>query len=88
MAETLRDFGLELRPIPGKTPFLGIILEANRNVVKQVLRHSPAWWVGIDPGDEIVALAGRRLKREQWSEQLQECAVGETVELSVFRRDE
>jgi len=88
LAETLRDFGLELRPIPGKTPFLGIILEANRNVVKQVLRDSPAWWVGIDPGDEIVALGGRRVKREQWSEQLQEFAVGETVELAIFRQDQ
>ncbi len=88
LADTLRDFGLELRPIPGKTPFLGIILEANRNVVKQVVRHSPAWWVGIDPGDEMVALGGRRVKREQWSEQLQEFAVGETVELAIFRQDQ
>ncbi len=88
LGEALTDFGLELQQIAGKTPFIGIILEANCNVVKQVVRHSPAWWVGIDPGDEIVALGGQRLKREQWLEQLQAIAPGETVELSLFRRDE
>ncbi|APB32621.1 peptidase M61 domain-containing protein [Gloeomargarita lithophora Alchichica-D10] len=88
LAAALADFGLELREIPGKTPFLGITLEPGRCVVKQVLRHSPAWWAGVDPGDELVALAGRRVQREQWSEQLQAFAPGQTVELALFRRDE
>ncbi len=85
LAETLEDFGLELQEIPGKIPFLGITLEPGRCVVKQVLRHSPAWWVGIDPGDELIAVSGRRVRPEHWPELLQEFAPGQTVQLSLCR---
>ncbi|MEN9217158.1 MAG: M61 family metallopeptidase [Gloeomargarita sp. HHBFW_bins_162] len=88
LAETLVSFGLELKEIPGKTPFLGIILEPGRCVVKQVLRHSPAWWAGIDPGDEIIAISGQRVKPESWAQQLQAFTPGQTMELSLFRREE
>ncbi len=70
LAETLHDFGLELQEIPGKIPFLGIIVEPGRCVVKHVLRHSPAWRAGIEVGDEIVALNAQRVKPENWSELL------------------
>ena len=88
LAAALADFGLELRPILEPTPFLGITLEPGRCVVKQVVRHSPAWWAGIDPGDELVMVAGQRVRRERWPEQLQELRAGQTVAVAVFRREE
>jgi predicted metalloprotease with PDZ domain len=88
LAEYLADFGLALQPIPEPKPFLGITLEPGRCVVKQVVRHSPAWWAGIDPGDELVTLAGQRVRRERWPEQLRALTAGQTVTLSVFRQEE
>ncbi|MCS7293242.1 MAG: M61 family metallopeptidase [Gloeomargarita sp. SKYBB_i_bin120] len=88
LAEALADFGLALQAVPGKAPFTGIALEAGRTTVKQVLRHSPAWWAGIDAGDELVAVNGQQVRPETWPELLNQWRPGETVTVTLVRREE
>jgi predicted metalloprotease with PDZ domain len=54
----------------------------------QVERGSPAWDAGFTPGDVIVAYDGKRAAGGRFEEALQERAVGDTVEVTFFRRDQ
>ncbi|MAD54305.1 PDZ domain-containing protein [uncultured Idiomarina sp.] len=54
----------------------------------QVERGSPAWDAGFTPGDVIVAYDGKRAAGGRFEEALQEREVGDTVEVTFFRRDQ
>ena len=54
----------------------------------QVERGSPAWDAGFTPGDVVVAYDGKRAAGGRFEEALQERAVGDTVEVTFFRRDQ
>jgi len=54
----------------------------------QVERGSPAWDAGFTPGDVIVAYDGQRAADGRFEEALQEREVGDTVEVTFFRRDQ
>jgi predicted metalloprotease with PDZ domain len=69
--------GLQLRP------------EGGRVVVAHVQAGSAAWRAGVNPGDELVALDGFRVRDPAWLQaRLLERPRGAELSLSVFRRDE
>jgi len=59
-----------------------------RLCVRHVLDDGPAQQAGISAGDELVALNGRRIRPDDFERSLDMLAVGDTVELQLFRRDE
>ena len=67
--------GVELRDRDGRT------------TVRAVLADGPAADAGVNPGDEIVALDGRRLTARDLDERLERFAPGDTVTLHLMRRD-
>ena len=60
-------------------------LEAGRAVVEAVPRGSPAHRAGIDPGDEIIAIADRRLPEGRLELPLQGLSPGTTVRVLTAR---
>ena len=72
----------------GEKCWLGVDLKAgDRAVVSTTFSGSPATRAGLYPDDEIVALDGLRTNSSTLAERLEERIVGETVFLSVFRRE-
>lgn len=74
----------------GQPPiWLGAQFRARRNsvVVAAVLRAGPAAQAGIYAGDEIIALDGFRVDPESLQARLDERRPGDSVVLSLFRRD-
>ncbi len=66
LASYLTDVGLALAPKPATEPFFGWQLEdaADRPMqLKRVHRDGPAERARLQPGDELLALDGRRLRR-------------------------
>ncbi|MEN9250070.1 MAG: PDZ domain-containing protein [Gloeomargarita sp. GXS_bins_116] len=88
LAETLAAFGLELQAVPGQVPYSGLVLETGRTRVKYVLKHSPAWWAGLDPGDELVAVNNQQVRGETGGDWWQSWRPGETVTITYLRREE
>jgi predicted metalloprotease with PDZ domain len=70
--------------------WLGINLrsEGGRTRISSVPSDSPAWEAGLTPGDELLALDGFRVSDSSLPERLKDFSVGQTVRVSVFRRDE
>ena len=64
LASYLADVGLFLQPHQSRGPWLGWQLECIQTTlqVKQVLRGGPAESAGLMVGDELIALAGQRLR--------------------------
>jgi predicted metalloprotease with PDZ domain len=60
-------------------------LDAGRAVVESVPRGSPAHHAGIDPGDEIIAIADRRLPEGRLELPLHGLCPGTTVRVLVAR---
>jgi predicted metalloprotease with PDZ domain len=88
--EYLAPFGLILEPITeGKAPHTGMTLEAKNGLatVKSVLANSPAYLVGIDPGDEILAIEGFKIKADQINDRLLDYQPGDDIELTLFHHD-
>ncbi len=90
----LAAVGLELRPELAKAPDLGLSLAAEGSgglVVRGVERGGPACRAGVDVGDELLALAGRRLRTPDDLEALAQdpflpaLAAGEALELWTSR---
>ncbi|MEB3263934.1 MAG: PDZ domain-containing protein [Synechococcus sp.] len=90
----LAEVGLELRPETAKAPDLGLTLAAEPAsglVVRGVERGGPACSAGVDVGDELLALAGRRLRTPEDLEALAldpflpAAAAGEPLELWTSR---
>ncbi len=90
LQEYLQPFGLELQAIAPKTPHLGIRTkeENGKTVITFVVADSPAAQVGIDPGDELVAIAGWRVNTEQLESRLQDFQPGDEVAIAFFHDDQ
>lgn len=56
-------------------------------VVKEVKRETPAFAAGLNVGDEILALGDYRVTPDSWKDRLKAYRPGETVEITVARRD-
>lgn len=84
-------FGLQLKPVFDRhVPYVGLRLasEQGREVVKFTEAGSPAHEVGIDPGDEILAIDGLRLGANQWTDRLADYRAGNQFTLTYFHQDE
>lgn len=92
LADYLEPFGLILKPIydEQKTPFLGLVAkdENNRTLVQTTMSGSPAHSAGIDPGDEILAIASHRVNTEQLNVRLQNYQPGDTISITIFQQDQ
>lgn len=88
-AEALEPFGLSLEMTWAKVPFLGLTLNCDRGqwLVQFVQQGSPAQRVGLEPGDEVLALDGFRLGASL-DDRLRDYAPGDTLTLTVFHQDE
>ena len=69
------ELGLQLRERDGRT------------VLGSVASDGPSYAAGLQPGDELVALDGRRLRSKDLKQRLELYEPGDTVELVVLRRD-
>ncbi len=58
-----------------------------RLVVAQVRRDTPAFDAGVNVDDEILAVAGYRVRPDQWDARLEAFRPGERVDLLVARRE-
>jgi predicted metalloprotease with PDZ domain len=84
-------FGLRLAADKGDaTPYLGLTLktEHNRELVKFVESNSPAQGVGIDAGDELLAVNNIRVSADQLSDRLRDYQPGDMVQVAFFHQDE
>ncbi|HMK38709.1 MAG TPA: PDZ domain-containing protein [Bacteroidota bacterium] len=82
--------GLDLVPSDGSPRvWTGMDLSESlgRTTVTRVVAGSPAFAAGLDIGDEVVALEGSRIASAGLSERLKDFAPGQSVRLTVFRRD-
>lgn len=61
--------------------------DAGRLVVRHVLRASPAWTAGVNPGDELVALGGYRLSPGGLDARLEQYRPGTELDLLIARRE-
>lgn len=88
----LEPFGLQLQAEgeDEQPPFLGITVktEAGREMIKFVEAGSPAHQVGIDPGDELLAIDGLRVTAEQLSDRLKDYQPNQVIHLTFFHQDE
>jgi predicted metalloprotease with PDZ domain len=56
-------------------------------MVRGVLTGSPAYDAGIDIGDEILAINGRRVRNSELQERISEFKAGDKVKVTFFRED-
>ncbi len=87
----LEPFGLQLRADGDQhLPHLGLTLksEHGREMVKFVEANSPAQFVGLDAGDELLAMNGIRVTADQLSDRLRDFQPGDPVQLAFFHLDE
>lgn len=85
------DWGYEKEPENGGTPvWLGLKFKTDngRTRVAHVLADGPAYTAGVYANDELLALDSMRIDEERLKTRLSERAPGDTVTLSLFRRDE
>jgi predicted metalloprotease with PDZ domain len=86
-------FGLEFRttaPAADPAGFLGVRtrIEGGRLMVEHVLRDTPAFDAGVNPGDEILAIDDFRVLPDKLNERLQSYSPGRRITLLVARREE
>ncbi|CAN1209736.1 M61 family metallopeptidase [Tumidithrix helvetica PCC 7403] len=84
-------FGLEVQAFATteQLPYLGLTLKGANGVqsIKTVEANSPAYFAGISPGDELLAMNGIRVTAENLSDRLMDFAAGDRIELSLFQQD-
>lgn len=87
--EYLSKFALAVKTKGAKGAALGVRLrsENGRAVLASVLRDSAAENAGLAPGDEIIAIDGRRVDDSSLRRRLEARKPGETVELLYARRE-
>jgi predicted metalloprotease with PDZ domain len=92
---TLATVGLQLTAThsaepSGTTVALGIRVtdQQGRLKITQVMDFSPAQAAGLAPDDELIAIGGIRTTAKNWLRQLAPYRPGDTVSLTVFRRDQ
>jgi len=76
-------------PAKGEPGTLGIRIRAagDRAVIANVLAGQPGYEVGLNAGDELVALDGLKLDAGNATRRLNELLTGQSVTLSIFRRE-
>ncbi len=87
----LEPFGLRLLPDRDESlPVLGLTLktEQGREVIKFVESGSPAQQVGMDAGDELLAMNGIRVNADQLSDRLRDYQPGDSLQVAWFHQDE
>ncbi|WP_404787377.1 M61 family metallopeptidase [Altericista sp. CCNU0014] len=88
--EILAPFGLALKAeVANPAPYLGLTAktEQGATIVKFVEANSPAEQAGIEPGDELLAIANFRVTAEQLNDRLQHYQPKETIAITVFHQD-
>ncbi|HEY4395392.1 MAG TPA: PDZ domain-containing protein [Polyangia bacterium] len=66
----------------------GLVLQAERTTVRNVIPGSPAWKAGLTFNDEIVAVEGARVTAQSFAKRIADFRPGGRVRLAYFRRDE
>jgi predicted metalloprotease with PDZ domain len=87
----LRYAGLDLQPKDAeRKTWLGVWTsdQDGRARVNVVVAGSPAYEAGLDYGDEILAIDGERVRSGDLQSRVAEYKPGETVKITLFRRDE
>jgi predicted metalloprotease with PDZ domain len=87
----LEPFGLRLMAeCDNSLPYLGLTLksENGREVIKFVERNSPAQRVGMDAGDELLAINGIRVTAEQLNDRLRDFQLGHLIQVAFFHQEE
>jgi predicted metalloprotease with PDZ domain len=87
---TLRYAGLELQAKDSeRKTWLGLQSsdQNGRARASGVIAGSPAYDAGLDLGDEILAINGRRVRSSDLQERIAEFKPGEKVKISLFRED-
>jgi predicted metalloprotease with PDZ domain len=88
--EYLQPFGLGLMAADQEpVPFWGLTVksEGGKEMIKAVAAGSPGAIVGIDPGDELLAIDGFRVMAEKIGERLANYQVGAEIQVTVFQSD-
>lgn len=85
----LHPFGITLKPIEAKTPYLGITVksEHGKEIIKAVASNSPAQLAGVDPTDELLAIDGFKVSADKLNDRLQLAKPGQQIELTIFHGD-
>ena len=90
--EYLAGFGLRLQPNQDevdRAPFIGLTVktENGRETIKFVEAQSPAQQAGINPGDELLAIAGFRVGANQLDERLKDYQPDDIITVAVFHQE-
>jgi predicted metalloprotease with PDZ domain len=88
--EYLQPFGLRLVAADQEpVPFWGLTVksEGGKEIIKAVAAGSPGAILGIDPGDELLAIDGFRVTAEKVGERLANYEVGAEIPVTVFQSD-
>ncbi len=69
------------------TPWLGIEMRDTKDSMKvtRVVAGSPAYDAGVNVGDQVIALNGYRVSRDELTKRTAEMKAGDNVRLTVFR---
>ncbi|WP_069790034.1 M61 family metallopeptidase [Cyanobacterium sp. IPPAS B-1200] len=90
--EFLEPFGLILKEKTAKDshPYLGVLLQKEGVIdkVSFVDANSPAGMVGIEAGDELLAMDGFKVTLETLGDRLRDYQEGDEVEVTIFHQDE
>lgn len=80
----------ELDAIDESEPYLGLTLveKEGKTLVSAVLADGPAFRAGLMADDEIVAMNGRRLKKDDLDKRVGMHDAGDTLTFTFFRREE
>jgi predicted metalloprotease with PDZ domain len=83
-------FGLRLAVEKGDTPYLGLTFKTDhgRESVRFVESDSPAQRVGIEAGDELLAINGIRVTADQLGDRLRDYQPDDIVQIAFFHQDE
>ncbi|MBF8296732.1 MAG: peptidase protein [Bacteroidetes bacterium] len=87
---TLRYAGLELQAKDSeRKTWLGLQSSDQNGRARawQVIAGSPAYDAGLDIGDEVLAINGRRVRSSDLQERIAEFKPGEKVKITLFRDD-
>ena len=87
---TLRYAGLDLQALDSeRKPWLGAQTydQNGKSMVHGILAGSPAYDAGIDIGDEILAINGRRVRSSELQDRIAEFKAGDKVKVTFFRDD-
>ncbi|MBY5992765.1 M61 family metallopeptidase [Ferrimonas balearica] len=66
---------------------LGLTTDGEGGAITRVRRDGPAWQAGLTAGDQLVAIDGQRWDPKAWEQTLARYQAGQSVTVTVFRRD-